>query len=202
VVAFATAVAIASKILFRAPVVSGTRHVFNPSNFGITTTLLLFPQTVGLAIPWQFTEELPGVLDWGLLAFICVLGSYVNGLFTKRLPLIAAWLGGFLLQAAMRSLLFQNSFPASLAPMTGIAFVLFTFYMVPDPATTPIRPWPQVAFGASVAAVYGVLMAMHVVFALFIALTIVCAARGVVLYAAALARSARPALRGEIVSAG
>ena len=47
VVAFATAVAIASKTLFRAPFGSGTRHVFNPSNFGITVTLLLFPGSSG-----------------------------------------------------------------------------------------------------------------------------------------------------------
>jgi hypothetical protein len=201
VVAFATAVAIASKTLFRAPFGSGTRHVFNPSNFGITVTLLLLPRTVGLAIPWQFTEELTGALDWGLLALIFSLGTFINGRFTKRLPLIAAWVGGFVLQAALRSLLFQNSFPASLAPMTGIAFVLFTFYMVPDPATTPTNRWTQVAFGGSVAAAYGVLMALHVVFALFIALTIVCAGRGVGLYAA-FARTARLAPRGELVSEG
>ena len=39
-VAFATSVAIASKYVFRVPYGAGTRHVFNPSNFGITVTLL------------------------------------------------------------------------------------------------------------------------------------------------------------------
>lgn len=202
VVAFATAAAMASKTLFRAPFGSGTRHVFNPSNFGITATLFLFPGTVGLMMPWQFTEELTGALDWGLVALICSLGTFINGRFTKRLPLVAAWLGGFILQAGLRSLLFGNSFAASLAPMTGIAFVLFTFYMVPDPATTPMSRWGQVAFGASVAAVYGLLMALHVVFALFIALTIVCAMRGVGLYAIALSPAARPVSRAELVSEG
>src|SRR5262245_55718395 len=47
VVAFTVAVAIGSKVLFRAPFGSGTRHVFNPSNFGITVGLLLFP-SVGI----------------------------------------------------------------------------------------------------------------------------------------------------------
>ena len=43
VVAFAAAVSIASKTLLRAPVRGGWRHFLNPSNFGITCTLLLFP---------------------------------------------------------------------------------------------------------------------------------------------------------------
>jgi enediyne biosynthesis protein E5 len=191
VVAFATAVAIGSKTIFRVPLGPRKRHVFNPSNFGITATLLLFPGSVGLVPPWHFTEELPGALDWGLLAFIFALGSYINGSFTGRLPLIAAWLAGFVAQAALRSVLFGNSLPASLAPVTGIAFALFTFYMIPDPATTPERPWRQVAFGAAVAAAYGLLMALHVVFALFLALTVVCALRGTGLYALAVAANRR-----------
>src|SRR6476661_7846618 len=36
--AFATAVAISSKIVLRVPVGKGVRHFFNPSNFGITVT--------------------------------------------------------------------------------------------------------------------------------------------------------------------
>ena len=191
VVAFATSAAIASKTIFRAPIGGATRHVFNPSNFGITVTLLLFPVSVGVAPPWQFTEELTGVLDWGLLGFIFAVGTFIHVRYTNRLPLIVAWTGGFVLQAAMRSLCFHTSVLASLAPMTGIAFALFTFYMVPDPATTPERKWPQVAFGAAVAATYGFLMALHIAFALFIALTLVCAARGIGLYGVAVAQAYR-----------
>ena len=52
----------------------------------------------------------------------------------------------------------------------------------------------QVAFGAAVAAVYLVLVAIHIAFGLFFALTIVCATRGLVLYAGAIvARLRRPA---------
>jgi hypothetical protein len=64
-------------------------------------------------------------------------------------------------------------------PMTSAAFIVFTLYMVPDPATTPLKPWRQVAFGFSVAAVYGVIQALHLVFGLFFALLAVCALRGV-----------------------
>jgi hypothetical protein len=67
--------------------------------------------------------------------------------------------------------------------MTGFAFVLFTFYMVPDPGTTPSRPRDQVCFGAAVAAVYGLLQVVHVVYGLFFALAITCALRGASLWA-------------------
>jgi hypothetical protein len=74
-----------------------------------------------------------------------------------------------------------------------VAFILFTFYMVTDPATTPSAPRAQVAFGASVAAVYGLLMAAHVVFGLFFALSLVCAARGAWAHARVLVPRALPA---------
>ena len=71
--------------------------------------------------------------------------------------------------------------------MTGVAFLLFTFYMVTDPATTPTTLRGQLAFGAAMAAAYGTLMAFHVVFGLFFGLTFVCVGRGAFLHLRALA---------------
>jgi hypothetical protein len=192
VVAFATAMAIGSKTVFRAPIGSGTRHVFNPSNLGISVTLLLLPW-VGLAMPWQFTAALGGVGDWLLPALIAGVGTFLHGRYTQRLPVIAAFLGGFVLQALVRALVFQAPLIAMLAPATGPAAVIYAFFMLPDPATTPERLRAQVAFGAGVAAVYLVLVILHVVFGLFFALTIVCAARGLGLYAGALVAHLRSA---------
>jgi hypothetical protein len=181
VIAFAVAVAIGSKAIFRVPLGKGTRHFLNPSNFGITTTLLLFPW-VGVVPPYHFTENLHGWLDWLLPTIIICTGSLLNGKLTGRMPLIAAWIGGFVLQALVRQFLLGTPLPAALMPMTGVAWLLFSLYMLSDPATTPEKPWAQVAFGAAVAATYGLLVAMHIVFGLFFALTIVCVARGLVLY--------------------
>lgn len=178
VVAFAATTAIASKAVFRSPIGSTYRHFFNPSNFGIAATLLLFP-SVGISQPYQYTENLDALGDWLLPGLIIVTGSLLNTVFTGRLPLIAAWLGGFVVQACARSAWFGSPMRAPLSMMTGVAFVLYTFYMVTDPATTPSRPRYQVIFGASVAAAYGVLTAAHVVFGLFFALVFVCAVRGV-----------------------
>jgi Na+-translocating ferredoxin:NAD+ oxidoreductase RnfD subunit len=192
VTAFAVAVAIGSKALFRAPVVVAglaaaewpRRHFLNPSNFGITITLLLFPW-VGIAPPYQFTENARGVFDAVLPALIVISGSFLNTRFTERIPLIAAWLGGFLLQAVARSLLHGLPVTAALMPMTGLAFVLFTFYMVTDPGTTPSGRRAQILFGAAVALAYGLLVSFHIVFGLFFALTIVTLARGASMHLAA-----------------
>jgi enediyne biosynthesis protein E5 len=181
-IAFAAAVAIGSKRIFRAQVENGTRHFFNPSNFGITVTLLACPW-VGIAPPYHFTENVSGMWDWVLPGLIVVSGSFINARFTHRLPLVIAWLGGFIAQALVRSVLFGTPVAAALLPMTGLAFVLYTFYMVTDPATSPSGSRAQVVFGVAVAAAYGLLLVVHVVFGLFFALTIICALRGLGLYA-------------------
>ena len=80
--------------------------------------------------------------------------------------------------------------------MTSAAFIIFTLYMIPDPATTPLKPLRQALFGLSVAIVYGIIQMMHLVFGLFFALLIVCAIRGLSLHAWALWRSLRPMASG------
>jgi hypothetical protein len=185
--AFAAAVAIASKYLFRVRMGAQSRHFFNPSNFGISVTLLAFPW-IGIAMPYMFTENLRGWGNWALPALMIVTGTLLNVRLTRRLPLVAAWLGAFVLQAYVRSVLTGSEFVAALIPVTGVAFILFTFYMVTDPSTTPQSTAGQVAFGAAVAGAYAVLMAAHVVFGMFFALSIVCLARGVGVWAMARVR--------------
>ena len=187
-IAFAAALAMASKALLRAPMGTDQRHFFNPSNLGIAVTLLAFPW-VGIAPPYHFTENLTGVADWILPAVIVLSGTYLNARFTHRIPLLLAWVCGFAVQALIRAWVGGISPLAGLVPITGVAFVLYTFYMVTDPATTPERPRSQILFGASVAAVYGLLVTTHIVFGLFFALSIVCLLRGTLLYAVALANS-------------
>lgn len=187
-IAFAAAVAIGSKYVLRVGAAGGgSRHFLNPSNFGITLTLLVFSY-VGITQPYMFTEKLNAVGSWVLPAVLVCAGSFLNGRFTHKLPLIAGWVGGFVLQALVRWGLFGNLPLASLMPLTGVALLLFTFYMVTDPATTPVPAWRQVGFGAAVAATYGVLLAAHVVFTPFFALTVVAMGRGALQWAAARRR--------------
>ena len=195
-IAFAAGLSIASKVIVRAPVGplgDATQHVFNPSNFGITATLVLFPW-IGLAPPYHFTENVTGIWDWVIPGFVLATGVYLHAVHTKRLPLCLAWIGGFLAQAAIRCTLFDIPWQVPLVPMTSAAFILFTLYMIPDPATTPLNPWRQVWFGLAVASIYGFLQVSHIVFGLFIALFVVCALRGIGLYLMSLVAKRRPAL--------
>jgi enediyne biosynthesis protein E5 len=206
-VVFAVSLAIASKYIVRVTVgrardgAAQRRHVLNPSNFGITATLLLFP-TVGIAPPYQFTENTSGVIDWLLPLVIISTGSYLNTKATGRVPLILAWVTTFALQALVRSTVHETPWQASLLPMTGFAFILFTFYMITDPATSPAATRAQVAFGCAVALFYALFMELHVVFGLFYALTLVTAGRGCWLALAAWRREgvrrgvAQPASEG------
>ncbi|MBX3395581.1 MAG: RnfABCDGE type electron transport complex subunit D [Phycisphaerae bacterium] len=200
-ISFAAAVAIASKAILQVRCGERVRHFLNPSNFGITVTLLAFPW-VGIAQPYQFTENLGHYGDWILPAVIVCSGSFLNWRFTRRLPLIVAWLGGFALQAVIRHLILGAAVVPSLAPMTGVAFLLFTFYMVTDPPTTPASRPAQIAFGLSVAATYGVLMSLHIVFGFFFALSIVTFSRGIYLWLASLASEQQPGLAGQLASNG
>jgi hypothetical protein len=183
-IAFAASLAMTSKYLFRVVVSVNRegqpvfRHVLNPSNFGITVTLLLFP-TVGIAPPYQFTENTDGIVDWILPLIIIGTGSYLNIKTTGRIPLILAWVFAFAMQALLRSAINGTPPTAGLVPMTGFAFILFTFYMITDPATTPSKTKNQIGFAAAAAAFYALFMQMHIVFGLFYALTAITAMRGV-----------------------
>jgi hypothetical protein len=174
-----------------------TRHYLNPSNFGIAVTLLLFP-SVGIAAPYQFTENLGRIGDWVVPMVIICTGSFLNTWYTRRIPLALAWVGAFALQAIVSSLILWYStgycpLAARLSAMTGVAFILFTFYMVTDPATTPERPGAQIAFGVSVALLYSLLLMWHIVFGLFVALVIVCVARGLGMFLLACLTNPKPA---------
>ncbi len=191
-VMFGAAVAIASKFLLRAPARGGMRHFLNPSNFGITVTLVVFPW-LAISPPYHFTEHLRGVGDWILPAVIITTGTLLNAKYTKKIPLILGWVGGFVVQALLRGAFTDTATISPLLAMTGVAFILFTFYMVTDPATTPAAPRAQFIFGASVALTYGLLVANHVVFGFFFALTAVTLARGALLWFEALAKRTAPA---------
>lgn len=196
-IVFAVVISIGSKVVLRAPVGGGhTQHIFNPSNLGVGTTLLLFPE-VGFAPPYHFTENITGVWDWIVPLLVLATGLIVHGLFTGRLILVGSWVVTFLVQGIIRAKVFDAPFFVPLMPMTSAAFIVFTLYMIPDPATTPLKPARQALFGLSVAAVYAVTQVLHLVFGLFFALLIVCAIRGLSLHVWAIGQrlpAGRPAV--------
>lgn len=177
---FAAAVATASKALFTFPVNNSERHFLNPSNTGIAVTVFLFP-TIAPIMPWQFTETLSGGPSRVFPVIVIILGAYMNWRYTRRMPLILAWVIAFALQGVVRCFINDLPLTVALVPLTGVSFLLFTFYMVTDPGATPTDSREQVFFGASVAIVYCLLIFAHVAFGFFYALFIVSFLRGVVL---------------------
>ena len=180
--AFAVAIAIGSKYLFRVRYNGRLQHFMNPSNFAIAVVLATF-KWVGV-LPWSWTTNLHGAWDALVPLVILGLGIRVNLLFTGRLPLILAWVGGFVTQAVIRAWRIDVPVVSQLVPLTGVSLVLFTLYMITDPQTSPSRARSQIIFGASIALAYSILLDIHLQYTMFYAVTIVCATRGLVLYIA------------------
>jgi hypothetical protein len=102
-VIFAAGVAVCSKAIFNVSSGNGGRHFFNPSNFGISITLLLFP-SVGITPPYMFTEGLGPIGSIVLPVLIIISGTFLNFKFTHKIPLLASWVSGFIFQAVIRCL--------------------------------------------------------------------------------------------------
>jgi enediyne biosynthesis protein E5 len=191
VMIFGVFLAVSAKWVLRAPVRGKLRHYMNPSNFGIAMILVLFPAWASIAPPYHFTEHVNDLVSWLIVAVILASGTMLNAMLTQRMWLILGWLSFFVLQAVIRGLLFGTSIPAALGMATGVAFVLYTNYMVTDPGTTPSKPASQFAFGAGVATVYGFLMVAHIAYGLFFATAMVCLIRGAFLWTVHFMEKAR-----------
>ena len=175
---FGVILAVSAKYVLRAPINGRMRHFMNPSNFGISVCLLLFARWLSISPPYMFSEWASSYFRLFIPIVILVSGTVLNTMLTKRVALIVGWMGGFFIQAFVRHWLWGVQLNTALSVMTGIAFILFTNYMITDPGTSPTRPRAQFMFGSSVAFVYAVLMQFNVVYTLFFATSIVCAFRG------------------------
>jgi enediyne biosynthesis protein E5 len=190
VMVFGVIVAVGAKWALRVPTKGRLRHYMNPSNFGITIILLFYPWA-SIAPPYHFTETFDTWVDWLIPAIIVAAGTMLNGMLTKRMWLIAGWLSVFVLQAVIRGVLLDTSIPSALIVMTGVAFVLYTNYMVTDPGTSPSQPASQFAFGGGIAVVYGFLTGAGIAYGLFFATALVCAIRGGFLWALHISNKTR-----------
>jgi hypothetical protein len=190
VMMFGVAVAVGTKWILQAPVYGRMRHYMNPSNFGITIILLVFPWA-SIAPPYHFTEQIPTWGGWLIVGIILASGTVLNAMLTGRMFLIAGWLSFFVVQAFVRGWLFGTSITGALAMGTGVAFVLYTNYMVTDPGTSPSKPGAQFLFGSGVALAYGFFTAVHVAYGLFLATATICLIRGMFLWSLHFSNKAR-----------
>jgi nitrate reductase alpha subunit len=171
-------VGVSGKHVLQAPVAGRMRHFMNPSNLGITTSLVVFGSWISIAPPYEFTEYANTFWRIMIPVVIATAGTVINSVLTGKVMLIMGWMGGFAIQAFVRHWIWDVSLYSALGVMTGVAFILFTNYMVTDPGTTPSNGRAQFIFGGSLAFVYAVLLVYNVVYTLFFALVIVCGIRG------------------------
>jgi Na+-translocating ferredoxin:NAD+ oxidoreductase RnfD subunit len=156
-----SAISIASKyaIRFRG------RHLWNPSNLGVSAMLFLAPASVAsLSVQWG-NEIWPIVVIWCL----GTLTLYRVG----RLHISVTYVIAFLLLGFVRSAVTGDSWLTEVAPITGPMYQLFTFFMITDPKTTTKTKWSQCLVAALVAVAEVIFRLNQVIYAPFYALFVV-----------------------------
>lgn len=148
------------------------RHLFNPTNFALVLMLLLSGGQAAVAPAYQWGGK------WQVVALVFALGLVIMAK-VRKLPLVlsfwAVYAGGALLRAQLTHM------PAEItlwATVTGGAFMLFSFFMITDPKTSPASYRGQLAFGAALGLIDLWLQLSFAVFSLFYALFGVCLLRG------------------------
>lgn len=141
------------------------RHLWNPSNFGVSSMLFLYPAAVAsLSIQWG-NSLWPMVIIW-------MLGTVIIWRL-RRFHICLTYVTCFLLFSLLRSQITGTPWAASVAPLTGPMYQLYVFFMITDPKTTVSTRWGQCLVVALVAAVEAMLRLAEVIHAPYYALFLV-----------------------------
>ena len=159
--ALCSAISITSKYVLR---VKG-RHIWNPSNFGISVMLFLAADTVAsLSIQW-------GNYLWPMLV-IWALGSVIIWRL-RRFHITGIYVVSFIAFAFLRSWMTGSPWQSEIAPITGPMYQLFIFFMITDPKTTVRSQKGQCLVVFLIAFLEMVMRLRQIVYAPFYALFIV-----------------------------
>jgi Na+-translocating ferredoxin:NAD+ oxidoreductase RnfD subunit len=141
------------------------KHIWNPSNFGISWMLFTAPFSVaGLSIQW-------GNNIWPMLV-IWMLGTVIV-YRAKRFHVTFTYVISFIFFAFIRSYLTGDAFLAEVAPLTGPMYQLFIFFMITDPPTGVRSKKGQILVAFLIALVEFVLRMNQFIYAPFYALFLV-----------------------------
>ena len=138
------------------------RHLWNPSNCGISILLFLAGDiAASLSIQWG-NFLLPMVVIWAL-------GSVIIWRL-RRFHITGTYVVFFLLFAFLRSWMTGSPWQSEVAPITGPEYQLFIFFMITDPKTT-VKSWKGQCIVAFAVAFVEMLMRLdQVIYAPFYAL--------------------------------
>ncbi len=141
------------------------RHLWNPSNLGVSVMLFLAPASVAsLSIQWDNRI-------WAL-AVVWTLGSLII-LRLRRFHICATYVASFIALSFVRSAVTGRPWLAEVAPITGPMYQLFIFFMITDPRTTVRTWWGQCLVASLVAVAEMILRLNEVVHAAYYALFLV-----------------------------
>lgn len=138
----AAAVTISSKFLIR----WNGKHVFNPTNIGLVLMMLV---TGGVWVS-------PG--QWGSVAYFGFLTACLGGLVVNRASrsdVTYSFLASFAAIHFGRSLWLGQPMAVPLHRLESGALLLFAFFMISDPRTTPNSRAGRILFGVLVASLAG-----------------------------------------------
>lgn len=130
--------AIGSKYLIR----YRGKHIFNPANFGLVVLALLF--TGAWVSPGQ----------WGAVSWLAILLIGLGGIVTgkaKRWDVSLAFLGFYALFVTSRALWLGDPLSIPFHQLQSGALLIFTFFMISDPKTTPNARRGRVTYASLVA---------------------------------------------------
>lgn len=159
----AAGLAISSKFL----VTSGGKHFFNPANIAIVMLLLLLPGVVWVS---------PG--QWGSFAWLAALLTGLAGIVLSRagrLDVAIAFLGCWAGLLLARALWLGDPISIPLHQIQSGALLIFTFFMITDPRSTPDHRGARLIFAVMVTLLgFALQFGLHIREGLFYALALVC----------------------------
>lgn len=133
----AAIIAVASKFLLR----YRNKHIFNPANFSLVIITLLFDHAWFSAGQW-------GDLAWFAL-LICGLGLLVV-IRSERADITLGFLGFYSLLVFGRALWLGDPLTIPLHQLQSGALLIFAFFMISDPVTSPDSRTGRLIFAACV----------------------------------------------------
>lgn len=130
----AAVIAVSSKYLLRYK----NKHIFNPSNIGIVTVLFFVPTT--WADPGQWGQAMWFTLFLAGLGLVLLLG-------VSRMLTSISFLTLFVSLTFIRAYWLGDPIAVPLHQLQSGAVLIFTFFMLSDPITTPNHPFSRILFG-------------------------------------------------------
>jgi len=103
------------------------QHLWNPTNFAVTTLLLAAPGTISVLSHQWGNDLATNLVIW---AFGLVIVTRV-----RVLHITLTYVAAFLVLNALRSVLMGQPLWPEIAPITGPMYQLFVFFMITDPRT-------------------------------------------------------------------